>query len=91
MNDKIGFSYDPELVNSVGIAYFNPFWKDLTVTTFKQVLMICQTIDNYIKRAEGNKVFVHCHAGMGRTAIVCAGYLIYSGIAKSAQEAIALM
>lgn len=41
VNDKIGFSYDPELVNSVGIAYFNPFWKDLTVTTFKQVLMIC--------------------------------------------------
>lgn len=36
-------------------------------------------------------MFVHCHAGMGRTAIVCAGYLIYSGIAKSAQDAIASM
>jgi protein tyrosine phosphatase domain-containing protein 1 len=33
-------------------------------------------MDMYIKK--GKKVFVHCHAGMGRTGIVCAAYMIYS-------------
>ena len=34
------------------------------------------------------RVFVHCHAGMGRTAQVIAVYLCFSGMAKTAQDAI---
>ena len=36
----------------------------------------------------GGKVLVHCHAGMGRTALVIGAYLLYAGIAKDALEAI---
>lgn len=91
VSDKIGFSYDPELINNAGIAYFNPYWEDLTLTSFTKVLSICQLMDNFVKRAPGNKVFVHCHAGMGRTAIVCCSYLIFAGIATSGQDAIKLV
>jgi protein-tyrosine phosphatase len=48
-------------------------------------------MDNFVKRAPGNKIFVHCHAGMGRTAIVCCSYLIFAGIATSGQDAIKLV
>jgi hypothetical protein len=26
VSDEIGFSYDPEIINNAGIAYFNCFW-----------------------------------------------------------------
>jgi protein-tyrosine phosphatase len=48
-------------------------------------------MDNYVKKTEGNKVFVHCHAGMGRTAIVCCAYLIFAGIASSGKDAISIV
>lgn len=48
-------------------------------------------MDSFIWKAPGNKVFVHCHAGTGRTAIVCTAYLIYAGIADSAKHAIKLI
>lgn len=35
-----------------------------------------------------NKVLVHCHAGQGRTAIIIGAYLLYAGLASTAQEAI---
>ena len=38
----------------------------------------------------GQKVFVHCHAGTGRTAIIMASYLLFSDRANSAEEAIAI-
>lgn len=50
--------------------------------------MICQSIQRIDKL--GKRVFVHCHAGTGRTALVICSYLLYSGMASSAQEAIRL-
>lgn len=35
-----------------------------------------------------NKILVHCHAGQGRTAIIIGAYLLYSDVAKNADEAI---
>ena len=75
VSDQIGFSYDPEVFNNAGIAYFNNFWEDHAVTDFSRILMICHQIDFFIKK--GQRVFVHCHAGMGRTAIIIIAYLIY--------------
>jgi protein tyrosine phosphatase domain-containing protein 1 len=43
---------------------------------------IVQQMDYHISKNKGNRVLVHCHAGMGRTAIVIAAYLAYAGIAK---------
>lgn len=43
-------------------------------------------MDSFVQK--GKRVLVHCHAGMGRTAIICASYLVYCGKAKTGQEAI---
>ena len=40
---------------------------------------------------KGNRVLVHCHAGMGRTGIICASYLIYCGKAINMQEALSIL
>ena len=61
IDDKIGFSYDPDTFNDKGIAYFNHHWKDLNPTSPKVVLMICQQMDDF--KLKGKRVFVHCHAG----------------------------
>lgn len=58
----IGFSYNPELFNNNGIAYFNYHWQDLKTTSEKQILMICQQMEDYTI-AKQMKIFVHCHAG----------------------------
>lgn len=39
----------------------------------------------------GKRIFVHCHAGTGRTALVIACFLFYCGTALSAEEAIQLV
>jgi protein tyrosine phosphatase domain-containing protein 1 len=86
---QIGFSYDPEVFNNAGISYFNHNWQDHKTTDCSKILMICHQMDSFV--AKGKRVFVHCHAGMGRTAIICIAYLIYSKRAASATEGIAMM
>jgi atypical dual specificity phosphatase len=34
----------------------------------------------YTKIESGKRILVHCHAGMGRTNLMLAGYLVYSGM-----------
>jgi protein-tyrosine phosphatase len=51
--------------------------------------MICQQMEDYVKK-RNQRIFVHCHAGQGRTGIICASYLYYAGIANSADHAIKL-
>jgi protein-tyrosine phosphatase len=51
--------------------------------------MICQQMEDYVKK-KGQRIFIHCHAGQGRTGIICASYLFYSGIASTAEHAIKL-
>ena len=36
----------------------------------------------------GKKIFVHCHAGMGRTGLIIASYLYYCGMAPSGEDAV---
>jgi hypothetical protein len=35
VSDSIGFSYDPTIVSNAGIAYYNFYWQDLKVTSYK--------------------------------------------------------
>jgi hypothetical protein len=39
---------------------------------------------------KGKRIFVHCHAGQGRTGIICASFLFFAGIAKSGEHAVRL-
>ena len=40
IDDKIGFSYDPDVFNNVGIAVYNFNWQDLTCPPISKLLMI---------------------------------------------------
>ena len=89
IDDKIGFSYDGDVFNNVGIAYFNFFWQDLTCPKIQKTLMICQVLERFDQK--GKRIFVHCHAGTGRTALIIAAYLFYSGMCKTASEAVSVV
>ena len=88
---RTGFSYDPETFMNSGIQYFNLLWEDLTIPNHEKTIKICQIMHHIIVRGGNerkNKILVHCHAGQGRTAIIIGAYLLYSYIAKNADEAI---
>ena len=50
-------------------------WLDYGVPTLKSVLDMVKVVD--FATREG-KVAIHCHAGLGRTGVLIACYLIYS-------------
>ena len=86
IDDAVGFSYNPETFQAHGIATFNWSWVDLTAPKNEHVLMICQNLTRFDKM--GKRIFVHCHAGTGRTGLVIASYLYYSGMVSSGPEAV---
>ena len=86
IDDQVGFAYNPEKFQAHGIATFNWFWEDLTCPTKEMVLMICQNMSRYERM--GKRIFVHCHAGTGRTGLVIASFLFYNGMATSGADAV---
>lgn len=70
------------------ISFFNFFWEDLTNPSYEWCLNIVQVMQ-YIFDNQG-KILVHCHAGQGRTAIIIGAFLLFSGQAKNAIDAIHL-
>lgn len=90
---RTGFSYDPETFMNSGIQYYNLYWEDLTIPKHEKTIKICQIMHHIIVRGgieRKNKILVHCHAGQGRTAIIIGAYLLYSDVAKNADEAISI-
>jgi len=82
----IGFSYNPEILNSNGIVHYNFAWEDWKVPTIKVMLNIVKVIDAVI--IERGRILVHCHAGMGRTGLVIGCYMLYSGEYEDLEEVI---
>eukprot|EP00873_Tetraselmis_striata_P045553 jgi/Tetstr1/465817/TSEL_010437.t1 len=82
-----GFSYDPESFMAAGIGVFNGGWRDMATPSLEHALKIVQIMSHYI--SQGMAVAVHCHAGLGRTGLAIAAYLVYAGD-YSAPEAVAL-
>jgi len=86
VNEKIGFAYTPENLQSKGISVYLFHWEDLTNPTFRDLIKNISLMDFHISR--GQKVLVHCHAGQGRTALVIAAYLMYKRITTTVEDTI---
>lgn len=66
-----------ELLRAYGIGNTQFPIPDMGAPTTEQAIAICRTIDSLL--ADGEKVAVHCKAGMGRTGTILCTYLIWKG------------
>ncbi|CAG5096695.1 Oidioi.mRNA.OKI2018_I69.XSR.g14738.t1.cds [Oikopleura dioica] len=69
-----GFTYSPERLMAEKISFYSYPTKDYGVYSVDQMFDICKVISFAI--SEG-ACAVHCHAGLGRTGVVCAAWLIF--------------
>lgn len=53
---------------------------DHSVPTLAQLRMGAAFIDEAVRA--GKTVLIHCHAGVGRSALLCACYLVYTGMSR---------
>ncbi|XP_062315175.1 protein tyrosine phosphatase domain-containing protein 1 [Osmerus eperlanus] len=79
-----GFSYRPETFMEKGIYFYNFGWHDYGVTSLTTILDMVKVMAFAVQ--EG-KMAVHCHAGLGRTGVLIACFLVYA-TRMSADQAI---
>ncbi|GFS54573.1 protein tyrosine phosphatase domain-containing protein 1 [Trichonephila inaurata madagascariensis] len=73
--ERSGFTYDPQIFMENKIFYYNFDWKDYGSVP-KTVLLDMVKVLSFAL-GEG-KVAIHSHAGLGRTGVLVACYLIYT-------------
>ncbi|KAK3273738.1 hypothetical protein CYMTET_18039 [Cymbomonas tetramitiformis] len=84
-----GFSYTPESFMARGVHHYNFSWRDMTCPSLGLALDIVQVIAHHcIDRKR--RCAVHCHAGLGRTGLIIACYLVYA-MGMGSQAAIQLV
>ncbi|KAL6111405.1 ptpdc1 [Pungitius sinensis] len=84
LEHESGFTYRPESFMEAGIYYYNFGWKDYGVASLTTILDMVKVMSFAVQ--EG-KMAVHCHAGLGRTGVLVACYLVFTS-RMSADQAI---
>ncbi|XP_028855168.1 protein tyrosine phosphatase domain-containing protein 1 isoform X2 [Denticeps clupeoides] len=84
LEPESGFTYRPETFMQAGIYFYNFGWKDYGVASLTTILDMVKVMSFAIQ--EG-KMAIHCHAGLGRTGVLLACYLVFTS-RMSADQAI---
>jgi hypothetical protein len=81
-----GLSYMPEEFMKEGVSFYHFPWRDMDTPDIDTAMRIAQVMTFHVDN--GGKVAVHCHAGLGRTGLVIACWLVLGGAASSAAAAV---
>ena len=81
-----GLSYMPEEFMKEGVSFYHFPWRDMDTPDIDTGMRIAQVMTYHVD--SGGKVAVHCHAGLGRTGLVIACWLVLGGIVSSAAAAV---
>uniref|UniRef100_UPI00398ED4BC protein tyrosine phosphatase domain-containing protein 1 isoform X3 n=1 Tax=Pristiophorus japonicus TaxID=55135 RepID=UPI00398ED4BC len=84
LETESGFTYLPEVFMEAGNYFYNFGWKDYGVASLTTILDMVKVMAFALQ--EG-KVAIHCHAGLGRTGVLTACYLVFA-TRMSADQAI---